>query len=142
LRSASQIRSDLARRIFRGALQLVGRIILFPEHLRGWRARPRGATHKTTYVKITYCSFRSAFIISFLILCASAQLHERSCFFAQLSANSFSSCSCLCLVDRIFKHQFSDFMLDGDCRGKLEFSSKPMRVRCALLWRIISRAEG
>ena len=44
----------------------------------------------------------------------SARLHERSCFFAQLSANCFSSCSCLCLLDRIFKHQLSDLMFDGD----------------------------
>ncbi len=48
----------------------------------------------------------------------------------------------LCLLDQIFKHHFSDLEFDDGCRGKLEFSSKPMRVHCALLWRIISRAEG
>jgi len=48
----------------------------------------------------------------------SARLHERSCFFARLSASCFSSCSCLCLLERIFKHQLSELMFDGDCRRK------------------------
>jgi hypothetical protein len=67
-------------------------------------------------------------------LYASARLHERSCFFAQLSTNCFSSCSCLCLLGRIFKHQFSELMFDGDCRRKFDFSSEPMCAHWALLW--------
>jgi hypothetical protein len=31
-------------------------------------------------------------------------------------------------------HQHSDLMLDGDCRRKFDFSSKPMRAHWALLW--------
>ena len=61
-------------------------------------------------------------------LYALARLHERSCFFAQLSANCFSSCFCRCLLERIFKHQFSDLMFDGDRRGKREFL--PNRYVC------------
>jgi hypothetical protein len=64
---------------------------------------------------------------------ASAQLHERSGFFAQLSANCFSSCSCLCLLDRIFEHQFSELMFDDHCRRKFDFSSEPVRAHWALL---------
>jgi hypothetical protein len=63
---------------------------------------------------------------------ASARLHERSRFFAQLSANCFSSCSCL--LDRIFKHQFSDLMFDGDCRRKFDFSSEPVCAHWAFLY--------
>jgi hypothetical protein len=66
-------------------------------------------------------------------LYALARLYERSCFFARLSANCFSSCSCRCRLERIFKHQFSDLMFDGDRRGKREFSSKPICVHCVPL---------
>jgi hypothetical protein len=55
-------------------------------------------------------------------------------FFARLSANCFSSCSCLCRLDRIFKHQFSNLMFDGDCRRKFDFSSEPVFAHWALLW--------
>jgi hypothetical protein len=51
-------------------------------------------------------------------------------FFAHLSPNCFSSCCYPCLLDQVFKNQPSDLMFDGDCGGKLEFSSKPMRVHC------------
>src|SRR6476659_9371096 len=54
--------------------------------------------------------------------------------FAQLSANCFSSCSCLGLLGRIFKHQFSELMFDGDCRRKFDFSSEPVCAHWALLW--------
>src|SRR5205814_1133815 len=64
----------------------------------------------------------------------SARLHERSCFFAQLSASCFGSCSCLCLLERIFKHQLSELMFDGDCRRKFEFFSEPVRAHWPLLW--------
>jgi hypothetical protein len=49
----------------------------------------------------------------------SARLHERLCFFAQLSANCFSSCPCLCLLECIFKHQLSELMFDGDRRASV-----------------------
>jgi hypothetical protein len=65
-------------------------------------------------------------------LYASARLHERSCFFAQLSTNCFSSCSCL--LGYIFKHQFFNLMFDGDCRRKFDFSSEPVCAHWALLW--------
>ena len=64
----------------------------------------------------------------------SARLHERLCFFAQLSANCFSSCPCLCLLECIFKHQLSELMFDGDCRRKFEFSSESVRAHWPLLW--------
>jgi hypothetical protein len=55
-------------------------------------------------------------------------------FFAQLCASCFSSCPCLCRLDRIFKHQLSELMFDGDCRRKFEFSSEPVCAHWALLW--------
>ena len=40
----------------------------------------------------------------------------------------------LCRLDRIFKHQLSELMFDGDCRRKFEFSSEPVRAHWPLLW--------
>ena len=34
----------------------------------------------------------------------------------------------------ILSHQHSDLMLDGNCRRKFDFSSKPVRAHLALLW--------
>src|SRR6201989_2414104 len=61
-------------------------------------------------------------------------MRERWRFFAQLSASCFSPCSCLCLLEGIFKHQLSELMFDGDCRRKFEFLSEPVRAHWPLLW--------
>lgn len=63
---------------------------------------------------------------------AISRLHERSCFFAHLPA-SFFSC-CLGLLDRLFEHQFSELMFDGDCRRKFDCSSEPLNAHWALPW--------
>ena len=99
------------------------------------RVEPRGAaTGASGLIKPLIVYALLSLIAAWRHLYASARLHERSCFFAQLSTNCFSSCSCLCLLDRIFKHQLSDLMFDGDCRRKFDFSSEPVCAHWALLW--------
>jgi hypothetical protein len=67
------------------------------------------------------------------LLYASARMHEWLCFFAQLRANCSSSCFRVCLLGRLFEHQFSDLMLDGNRRRKFDLSSEPACVHWKLL---------
>jgi hypothetical protein len=55
------------------------------------------------------------------------------CFFAQLSANCFSSCFRLCRPDRLFEHQLSDLMFDGNRRREFDLSSEPACLHWGLL---------
>jgi hypothetical protein len=62
-----------------------------------------------------------------------ARLRRRPCLFVPLSVQCFSTCFSLCFLDLIFPHHCSKLMFDGGCRRKLESTSKPKRVHCALL---------
>ena len=57
---------------------------------------------------------------------------DRWSFLAQRPISSINSR--LCLLDQLFKHQFSDLVFDGDRRGKLELPSKPMGVHLGCSW--------
>jgi hypothetical protein len=68
-----------------------------------------------------------------LVLAALCDLLGQSRFFDRRWRNCLSSRNCICFLDQVLQHQFSNLVLDGDRGRKLESSAKPMRVHFILL---------